>query len=71
MSFLNDTMGLLFALATAMIGYTRHGSMPWAILDFLLAPLVWCKWLICKEVNVTLIKKSPKVARAAQPWATG
>jgi len=58
MYFLDDTLGLLFCLATAMIGHTRHGSLFWAILDFLLAPLVWCKWLICKEVNVTLIKKS-------------
>jgi hypothetical protein len=56
--FLNDTLGLLFCLATAMIGHTRHGSLPWAVFDFLFAPIVWCKWLICKQVNVTLIKKS-------------
>jgi hypothetical protein len=58
LDFINDMLSLLFCLATAIIGYTRHGSLPWAILDFLFAPIVWCKWLICKQVNLTLIKKS-------------
>ena len=58
LDFINDMLGLLFYIATAIIGYTRHGSLPWAILDFLFAPIVWCKWLIYKQVNLTLIKKS-------------
>ena len=56
--FFDDILGLVFCLATAIIGHTRHGSVGWAIVDFLFAPLVWCKWLICKQVNMTLIKKS-------------
>ncbi len=48
----------LLAIATAMIGYTIHGSLFWAIIDFFLSPLAWCKWLIYHEVNLTIIKKT-------------
>ena len=56
--FFDHVLSMLFCLATAMIGHTRHGSVGWAVFDFFFAPFVWFKWLICKEVNVTLIKRS-------------
>ena len=52
----------IIAIATAMIGYqinTNEGSyVPflWSIIDFLFMPLAWIKWLICQEVNLTVIK---------------
>ena len=47
----------IFALATAMIGYNiNHGSLGWAIVDFFFAPISWCKWLVCHQVNVSMIK---------------
>jgi hypothetical protein len=47
-----------FCMATAMIGYNIHGSTGWAIVDFLLSPLVWCKWLIYHEVTLKIIEES-------------
>lgn len=48
----------LFGLFTAMIGYTRHGSLLWAIFDGIFNEIVWIKWLILHEVNISLIVKS-------------
>ena len=55
----NRTSSLLYRIAcvcTAMIGYNIHGSVGWSILDFFFAPLVWIKWLVLHEVNLTIIK---------------
>ena len=49
---------ILFQLPTAMIGYTIHKSIGWAIMDFIFAPIVWCKWLITQEVNMSIIKET-------------
>ena len=49
---------LIFCIATAMIGYTIHHSLGWAIIDFFFAPIAWAKWLICHEVNITIIKET-------------
>jgi hypothetical protein len=46
------------ALATAMIGYQIHGSVFWAIMDFLFMPFAWAKWLVLQEVNLTIIKST-------------
>jgi len=47
----------LLCVATAMVGYNiNHGSLGWAIMDFLFAPLAWCKWLICHQVNLSMVK---------------
>lgn len=58
MKDITGTIYLIFALATAMIGYTIHQSLGWAIVDFFLAPIAWAKWLVCHEVNLTIIKAS-------------
>ncbi len=47
---------LVIGAATAMIGHKIHGSIFWSIADFFFAPLAWVKWLICSEVNVSIIK---------------
>ena len=51
-------ISMLFCLATAVIGMEIHGSVFWAIVDFFFAPLAWLKWVICQEVNVTIIKEA-------------
>lgn len=48
----------IFCILTAMIGYTIHRSLFWSIIDYLLCPLVWAKWIICHEVTLTIIKKT-------------
>jgi len=47
---------LFFALATAMIGHHIHHSLFWAVMDFIFWPIAWCKWLVCQQVNLTIIK---------------
>jgi hypothetical protein len=49
---------IIFSVATATIGYRIHNSIFWAVIDFLFAPLVWLKWLILHEVNLTIIKEA-------------
>lgn len=48
----------IFVIATAMIGYTIHNSIVWAVFDFFFAPLVWIKWLFFHEVNISIIKQT-------------
>jgi hypothetical protein len=48
----------IITTATAMIGYNIHGSIGYAIVDFFFAPIVWIKWLIYHEVNLTIIKET-------------
>ena len=55
----NSISSLLYRIVcvcTAMVGYQIHGSVLWGILDFFFAPLVWIKWLVLHEVNLTIIK---------------
>ena len=55
---INLGIGWLLALPTAIIGHHIHGSTFWAIIDWIFAPIVWCKWLIYKQVNMTIIKEA-------------
>jgi hypothetical protein len=48
----------LFAIATAIIGHEIHGSIFWSIVDFLFWPFAWIKWLVCSEVNISIIKNA-------------
>lgn len=50
--------GLIFATCTAIIGQVIHGSFWWGIIDFFFSPLVWIKWLICKDVTLSIIKEA-------------
>lgn len=56
MKRISQLLGFLVMIVTAMIGHTIHHSLFWAIIDFLFAPIAWAKWLICHEVNLTIIK---------------
>lgn len=48
----------IFGLLTSMIGYTIHNSIFWTIMDFIFWPIVWIKWLILHQVNLTIIKQT-------------
>ncbi|MDC7248577.1 MAG: hypothetical protein PQJ49_01500 [Sphaerochaetaceae bacterium] len=48
----------ILGLPTAIIGHHIHGSIAWAIFDFLFYPIAWIKWLICQDVNMTIIKEA-------------
>ena len=49
---------LLICTGSAMVGYTIHRSIFWAIMDFLFWPFAWIKWLVCQEVNMTIIRQT-------------
>lgn len=55
---LTEMIYSIFCLATAMIGYQIHGSLFWSLIDFILTPIVWCKWLIMHQVNLSIIKET-------------
>ena len=55
---LTEMIYSLICLATAMIGYQIHGSLFWSIIDFIFTPIVWCKWLIMHQVNISIVKET-------------
>lgn len=46
----------LIGIAVAFVGYNIHHSIFWAIVDWFFWPIALLKWLICSEVNITIIK---------------
>jgi hypothetical protein len=46
----------LICTATAMIGYTIHNSLFWAIMDFCFMPIALIKWFICHEITLKVIQ---------------
>ncbi len=55
---MNSIIGVIFSIATGMIGYTIHGSIFWSILDGIFSLVAWGKWLICHEVTFPIIKET-------------
>lgn len=53
---MRDVLYVIFCVLIAMIGYTIHHSFGWAIVDFFFAPIALCKWLICKQITMSIIK---------------
>ena len=60
----SNSIASIIGFLTAIIGYHINyinGSwcpLFWAIVDFFFWPLAWFKWLICSEVNITIIKET-------------
>jgi len=55
---MRETIYTIFCTTTAIIGNNIHNSVFWSIVDFFFAPLAWLKWLIYKEVSLTIIEQS-------------
>ena len=51
-------VGLLGSIFTVIVGQTIHGSFFWGIIDFFFWPLIWIKWALYKQVNMSIIKES-------------
>jgi len=49
---------LILGVLTSMVGYTIHNSIFWAIMDVLFWPFAWIKWLVLKQVNLSIIKET-------------
>ena len=54
----------ILATLTAILAYhinvLNHSVCPliWSFIDFFLWPFVWLKWLVCHDVNLTIIKEA-------------
>ena len=48
----------LFCIFTAIVGYAIHHSIFYAIINFIFAPIAWVYWLICQDVNLTVIQNA-------------
>ena len=57
-SVINRVLYLIITIGTAMIGYHIHGSIFWSVMDWLFWPIAWFKWLVCHEVNMTVIRET-------------
>lgn len=51
-------VNVLPATFTTLVGYHLHGSIFYAIMDFLFWPLVWLKWMLFHEVTLSAIKQT-------------
>lgn len=47
---------VVFSVLVAMVGYTIHNSIFWAIIDFIFTPIALAKWLIYHEITLNIIK---------------
>lgn len=61
MKTLNQVIYLLVSLGTATLGYRintiAESTCPlfWAFMDAVFWPFAWAKWIICNQVNISLI----------------
>lgn len=46
----------IIAVLTAMIGYEIHHNGLYSIVNFIFWPISWIYWLICHDVNMSVIK---------------
>jgi len=49
---------MLIALSTAIVGYHIHGSIFWALVDWVFWPIALFKWVICQEISMTVIREA-------------
>jgi hypothetical protein len=55
---MKDLVLLIFSTMVAMVGYTIHGSIFWAVVDFVFSPIAIIKWLICHEITFAIIQQT-------------
>jgi len=48
----------IIGIFTAIVGYHINDSIFWAIVDWMFWPFAWVKWMICQEVNISIIKEA-------------
>ena len=47
---------IIIGLLAAMVGYTIHHSLFWSIVDFFFYPIAIIKWIICKQLTLSVLK---------------
>ena len=48
----------LLVVLTGMVAWTITDSIIWTLLDALFFPVAWAKWLICHDVNMTVLHRT-------------
>ena len=48
----------LVGVLTAMVGYTIHSSLGWALVDFFFWPVAICYWLVTHQLTLTVVKNT-------------
>ena len=51
-------INIVISTITAIIGHQMHGSVGWAIVNFIFSWTSWIKWLICKDITMSIIKEA-------------
>jgi len=46
----------LLGILTAMVGFTIHGSIFWACMDFIFWPVALCYWLVTHQLTASVVK---------------
>lgn len=52
----------IFCIAVAMVGYNinvaANSNWPlfWSIMDYIFTPITIAKWMICQQLNISIIK---------------
>lgn len=58
MSDKQNFLHTLLMVTTGMVAWTINHSVLWALLDALFFPVAWAKWLICHDVNMTVLHRT-------------
>ena len=58
MNKIGSFLHVLLSVATGIVGYTIHQSLCYAIVNGVFYPIAWAKWLICKEVNLSILREA-------------
>jgi hypothetical protein len=64
MKAINTLIYIILSAGTSMLAYPinvkNEAWFPlfWSIVDFFFWPLALCKWFICGEINMSLIKET-------------
>jgi hypothetical protein len=53
-----NALYVIIAVLTAMIGYNIHHNAFYALVNFIVWPISWIYWLVCHDVNLTVIKET-------------
>lgn len=48
----------ILGILTAMVGFTIHGSIFWAVVDFFFWPVAVCYWLVTHTLTSSVLKST-------------
>jgi shikimate 5-dehydrogenase len=52
------TLYLILCILTAMVGYTIHHNVGYAVLNFIFAPISIAYWLVTHQINISVLRET-------------